>query len=107
MPSATGYSMGIGGKTSTAPLAMIKLTKSQLAHALVASLEAAVDSSDLAQINSVHQIIESEMSHGFDGMIREINYDAVDFILVAAPGFSKALKIATGKSRNEWALLIA
>lgn len=107
MPSTTGYSMSIGGKTSTAPPAVTKFTKSQLAHALVVSLEAAVDSPDLAQINAVHQIIKARSFNGFDGMVREINYDAVDFILVAAPGFSKALKIATGKSRDEWALLIA
>jgi hypothetical protein len=84
----------------------IKLTKSQLTHALLACLECAIESSDIARLNAVHRIIEVERFQGFEGLTSAIFHDPVDFILIAAPGFSGSLKAATGKDRNEWAALI-
>jgi hypothetical protein len=81
-----------------------RLSKHALSCALRNALDDALDSGDYARIEAVHTIVEKE-SNGLDGLLRTIDHDPVDFILVAAPGFSRELKLATGKSRNEWAAL--
>jgi hypothetical protein len=81
-----------------------RLSKHALSCALRNALDDAFDSGDYARIEAVHSIIEKE-SNGLDGLLRTIDNDPVDFILVASPGFSRELKLATGKSRNEWAAL--
>ena len=83
-----------------------KIGAKALATALVRAMDAALDSGDLARMNAVHEIIEKEGMRSLDGLYRQIRHDPVDFILVAAPGFSTALKRATGKSRDEWARII-
>ena len=82
-----------------------RLSKHALSCALHNAINDALNSGDYARMEAVHNIVEKEQSSGVDGLLRSIDYDAVDFILVAAPGFSRDLKIATGKSRNEWAAL--
>jgi hypothetical protein len=83
-----------------------KITAKALATALIRAMDAALDSGDLSRMNAVHEIVEQEHYLGVDGLYLHIRHDPVDFILVAAPGFSKALKRATGKSRDEWAKII-
>ena len=82
-----------------------RLSKHALSCALRNAFNDAFASGDIARIEAMHNIIEKERSSGLDGLLRTIDHDPVDFILVAAPGFSRDLKLATGKSRNEWAAL--
>jgi hypothetical protein len=81
-------------------------TSAQLADALIRTLEAAIESPDLSTLDAVHEIIDHEHAHGLDGLCRIIRHDPTDFILVAAPGFYRALKCATGHSRDTWAAVL-
>jgi hypothetical protein len=84
---------------------MNKLNKSQLSHALITCVENSLGSGEISRLNAVYEIVEVERFRGIDGLIAEIRYDPVGFILFAAPGFPRALKSVTGKSREEWAEL--
>ena len=81
-------------------------TKDQLAARLIACLEAAVQSPDLGQIEAVHEIIKHDHYRGLDGLYNTIRHDPVDWVMVAAPGFSNALKRATGYDRNAWVAVL-
>jgi len=69
---------------------------------LVAALKGALGSTDLAQIESVHDIVDKESYQGVEGLFREIEHDPVNWLLVVAPGVEKALVRATRHSRSEW-----
>jgi hypothetical protein len=84
---------------------MNRLNKNQLSHALIACVENSLDSGEISRLNAVYEIVGVERLLGVSGLIAEIKHDPVGFILVAAPGFPKALKSVTGKSREEWAEL--
>jgi hypothetical protein len=82
-----------------------RLSKHALSCALRNALHDATNSGCIGRIESIHKIIEIEHSDGFDALLRSIDDDPVDFILVTTPRFSRYLKLATGKSRDDWAKL--
>lgn len=86
---------------------MPKYHVNALASALSRALTDASNSADIARSWALSRIIEKEHSYGLEGLLRTVSRDPVDFILVAAPGFSRDLKLATGRDRNEWADLIS
>lgn len=84
-----------------------KLHRNALAHALCAALTAARSSADIGQQVALERICEHEGAYDWGCLLDIVRKDPVDFILVAAPGFTKWLKLATGKNRDEWANLIS
>lgn len=78
------------------------MTAQQLSTVLRMCLEDAVQSPDLQRIHAVHEIIAIEGAYDLDALLRTIEYDPVDFLLVAAPSFKNALHRATGHSRASW-----
>jgi hypothetical protein len=84
-----------------------KLHAPALANMLANVFSGACECGELSKMNAVHAIIEKERFYGLDGLLSTIANDAVDFLMVAAPGFDRDLKIATGRSRADWLSLVS
>lgn len=80
-------------------------TNTRLGRILMNAILAAVDSGDIGRMVAVEKIIEKESSCGLEGLRRTLEHDAHDFLMVAAPGFDRWLKLATGRNRDEWLTL--
>jgi len=78
------------------------MTSRQLTIALTKAFDSALASGDIGRLTAVERIVEIEDYQGVDGLVRTIVNDPTDWLMVAAPGFSVWLKIATGKDRAAW-----
>lgn len=97
-------------------MSSVRLPKSAFVHALSSALTGALESGDLSKMEAVHTIMTKEGfsprefeevgESPFKRMLKVIERDHADFVMVAAPGFSRELKLATGRSRDEWAALL-
>lgn len=86
----------------------MKLNASAFTAALVRSLEAATDSTDISKTLAVEKITHRLCGETktFQNLVDSITWRPIDWITVHAPVVDKELKIATGKDRDEWCELL-
>ncbi|MEJ8837799.1 hypothetical protein [Ramlibacter sp. AN1133] len=88
-------------------VAHAKLPAATIGKMISRALHDALESGCIGRMNSVHEIMERERTQGFEGLCSMVLQDTADFLLVAAPGFDRQLKLASGRGRDEWLNLMS
>ena len=88
----------------------VRLGGRKASFLLLKTLEYSTECGDLATMDAAVAVIKSRVRGGLDDLYalwsRDDGRDFVDWMLVATPELKGSLKIATGRSRDEWLLLV-